>query len=281
MKLLYSSILLAGLFFGVNAAYITGGDAATQGDATAVLDIVFVMDVSGSMNDEAVTISNSMQSIVDNIDCPDCDVFIRATLLGIGGTFSGTVFNQSTNNYVSSHGGISTVNQVEDNAPAVTDMVNWFNWNDDTDADQDYYKAVVTIGDEGTQDGYPVIQNDWDAAFAANQLAVSEDVMVFSIIGSVYPYSGYIEDQPNRDAVFTALAEGGTYTTYNGSSMTFSATGGEAYFTNSAADMEIALEDILCTAAGGGTPSVPEPASLTMLLGGLLCLLGLRKVRKN
>jgi uncharacterized protein YegL len=282
MKLFQSLIVIAGLIVSANAAYITGGDAATQADASAVLDIVFVMDVSVSMNDEAVAISNSMQNIVDDIDCPDCDVYIRARLLGIGGTFSGTLFDQSTNNYVYYQGGTSTVDHVEDNAPAVTDMVTWYDWDDNTTAEQDYYKAVVTIGDEGTQDGYPVYQNDWTAAHAANQLAVNNDVMVFSVIGSVWNSAGYIADEPNRDAVFTALAEGGTYTTTNGTPLTFSATGGEAYFTNnSATDMEVALEEILCTAASGGSSNVPEPASITMLITGLLCLVGLKKVRKS
>ncbi len=90
----------------------------------------------------------------------------------------------------------------------MTDLANWYNWNDDTTVDQDYYMAIVSIGDEGTENGYPSDQADWDAAFVANQAAISEGIMVFSLVGT--PWPSYTGNKAHRDAVFQTMAEGGS-----------------------------------------------------------------------
>lgn len=260
-----------------DAAYFTGGDASDIDTATSILDIVFVSDTSASMQDEMTFISNNIVRIINNLDCPECDVYIRATLLGINGTFGN--FNQTTRNYVynATHTTYGITNHQEDNAPAVTDMVNYYLWDDASSfrADQNYYKAVVTIGDEGTDDGYPVNNPDWNAARVANQAAIANDVMVFSLIGTVWP--AYAGDQPNRDAVFTALAVGGA----NPYGAALGNTGGAAYFTTSDT-LEADLEAILCRAAtGGNTDPVPEPGTLFLLGSGLFGLFGARKKMKK
>lgn len=247
------------------AITFTGGDATSQAAADDILDMVFVFDTSGSMSDEISSVYNNMQTVIDNLDCPECNVWVRATIMGIT---ADSLFGENVVSYVNNAGGSPVSNQSEDNAPAVLDMVNYFNWNDDSTADQDYYKAIVTVGDEGTENGYPVEEDDWAAAYAANQAAISDEVMVFSLIGTVYPSAGYEADEANRNAVFSALAIGGSSYGYN-----LGNTGGTVTYTTSTT-IETDIENIICTAGGGGNTTVPEPATIILLGTGLLGLVG-------
>ncbi len=267
------TMMVLGFSMNASASYFTGGDAVDQASADVVLDIVFVSDTSGSMNDEMLAISNSIQSIISNLDCPDCDAWVRARLLGI--TSTAYAFDETVRSYVIAAGGTPVSNQLEDNGPAVTDMVNWYNWNDDTTAAQDYYKAVVTIGDEGTEDGYPSVQTDYDAAFVANQAAVANDVMVFSLVGTVWP--SYTANAAHRNDVFTVMAEGGVGA-YDGVARTFSDTGGLAIFTTSNT-LETDVENIICRASD--PDPVPEPSTMLLLGTGLIGLVGFNRRKKG
>lgn len=268
-KKFIQSLLFAGLIGTMpyaSAGYITGGDAADQASATAILDIVFAIDTSASMGDEIATLTSTMGNIVANLDCPDIDCWVRARFFGITGT-SGTLFNETVVGYVNSLGETPVTNHIEDNGPAVTDLANWYAWNDDSTADQDYYKAIVTIGDEGTENGYPSNQADWDAAYVANQAASSADIFLFSIVGT--PWPSYVSNQPHRDAVFEAMAVGGS-----GGGYTFDNTGG-GFYSSTSQTLELDIEEIICTAASGGTDPRPvsEPGLLLMFFPGLLGLL--------
>ncbi|WDP91256.1 MAG: PEP-CTERM sorting domain-containing protein [Desulfobacter sp.] len=256
--------VILGLSGSASALYVTGGDAASQADADDVLDIVFAFDTSGSMYDELNAVIGSIERIVTSINCPDCDVWVRATLMGITSDYT---MGENVRDYVYGVGGTPVSNHSEDNGPAVTDLVNYFNWNDDTTADQDYYKAIVTIGDEGTENGAGVYQDDWDAAYAANQAADAAGIMVFSILGT--PFTAAAE------GVFSAMAIGGT-----GGGHTFADTGG-TFVKTSSNTIEQDIEDIICTAGGGGTGNeIPEPGTMILFGLGLLGFAGYSRRRK-
>ena len=244
------------------AGYTTGGDAATQADATGILDIVFAIDTSGSMNDDAGAISNAVSGAINSLQCSKGDIWVRAKFVGIGsGSYGSTIFNESMNSL-----GLSTLtNSVEDNGPAVQDLVNNYAWNNDAVGTQKYFKAIVTIGDEGTENGHPVDGTDWLAAYNANQAAIANNVFVFSWLANPY-YSG---TKPTLTALFTAMAEGG-----GGGGYTFGDTGGIFIDGTSQDSAYIAsqLQTIFCVAGTGGT-IVPAPGAIllagfgTMLAG--------------
>lgn len=255
------------------ASSLVGGDAVDQASADAILDIVFTIDTSGSMYDDINAIGAVAQNVVQNLDCPDIDCYVRARFMGI--TSNRGIFDENVRKYVQDSGNTPLSNHIEDNGPAVTDLVNYYNWNDDSTADQSYYKAVVTIGDEGTESGYPVYQNDWDAAYQANQAAIAEDVLLFSWVTDD-PIGGAAGPVP---VLFETMAVGGT-----GGGYTFGNTGGTYLEQGPGFDLEAELERIICTAAGGGTNNgggtVPEPSALMLMGGGLLGLVGLRRRKK-
>lgn len=242
-----------------HASLIVGGDAASQAAATSILDIVFVIDTSGSMTDDIDTIGAVAQTTIRNLNCPDTDCFVRARFMGITGTAG--IFDETVTSYVSSRGGVPVSNSSEDNGPAVTDLANFYEWGTDAVAGQKNYRAVVTIGDEGTENGSPVTQADYDVAFQANQASIANNVLLFS----------WVADDPASAAVlplFQTMAVGGA-----GGGYSFSNTGG-GFISGPLNDVTVEqqLEDIICVAATGGGNEIPTPASLPLaavaLIGG-------------
>jgi len=259
---------LLGIAFNANATLVIGGDAVNQASASSILDIVFAIDTSSSMADDISSIGVKARTVIENLSCPTTDCYVRARFMGIAGV-SG-IFNETVRNYVLDKGGTPVSNNSEDNGPAVTDLVNYYDWATDAGPGQKNYWAVVTIGDEGTENGSPVNQSDWDAAYIANQAAKSKGVFLFSWVADD-PFAGVPD-------LFRTMATGGS-----GGGYTFADTGG-AYIsgplTNVTVDQQ--LEDILCLAGSGGTGgngTVPEPASMVLAGLGLSALAMTRRRR--
>lgn len=260
MKKIYGTILATSLFTmamttSAMAGYLEGGDAADKASADVILDIAFAIDTSGSMSDEASGISTAMNNLVTNLNCPDCNVWVQASFYGIQSTWSGTLFNTALT------GG--TINSSEDNAPAVNNLITTNTaWQiGGALATQDYYKAIVTIGDEGADNGEPGNQAaDYAAAYAANQAAIAADILLFTMVAYPDYGAGY---------TFPLMSEGGV-----GGGYTFGNAGGTNVLTTSST-LESDIEDIICTAAGGGT--VPEPATMLLMGTGLAGLFAVRR----
>ncbi|MEC5398287.1 hypothetical protein [Uliginosibacterium sp. H1] len=264
-KLLFSACLLGGASAS-QAGLLIGGDAANQASASAIVDIVFMIDTSASMSDDISAIGAAANRVVANLSCPDIDCYVRARFMGITGN-SGSVFNENVRSYVLGKSGTPTSDQSEDNGWGVVDLVNYFDWGTDATATQKNYHAIVTIGDEGTENGSPVNAMDFVAAKAANEAAIAAGIFLFSWVTDD-PFAGV-------PALFRAMAIGGD----PGNGELYGSTGGAYLEGLSGVDVEARLEEIICFVAGGGEDpeepgSVPIPSSLA-LVG--LALFGMRR----
>lgn len=268
-------LVLSLLLFGAPAfaGSLDGGDAASAASADVFVDIVFAIDTSGSMSDEAASISSVVGDAVANLQCPNMDVWVRARFVGIDGTWPGTLFDEVAETVLTTAGDATTIDHSEDNGPVVYDFANATNfWLGPDQPGQPYAKAIVTIGDEGLQNGSPVDQADYDSGKLANDAAVANSLIVFSIIGN--------SPTLNAPELFTALAEGGA--TLGGHA--FNDTGGFAIHSTDP-DLQARLEEVFCTAADPtiGTP-LGAPAAGTAAMAALALALagaGVRRIRSR
>ncbi|MCK5353946.1 MAG: IPTL-CTERM sorting domain-containing protein [Methyloprofundus sp.] len=225
-----------------HAALISGGDAASKEAADSVVDIVFAIDTSGSLQPGANNISDSINDAISTMQCPDIDVWVDARLVGIRGVWGATLFNERAETVLTNVGAATTINHSEDNAPVVFDFAaaNDSYYVNDTELGQSYAKAIVTIGDEGLDNGVPVNQADYDAGKRANDLAIANNLLVFSFYDA-----RFYGDQKISAAPFQAISEGGM--TLGGHH--FNPTGGAFITIIENTSFNEVLQQILCQAA--------------------------------
>lgn len=252
---------------GVQAASLTGGNASGPTTATTLVDIVFAIDTSGSMGGSATAISNAAAAAITNLNCPQ-PVWARARFLGIQGTWTGTVFDEVAGTVITGAGGPVPPpmihNSSEDNAPVILDLIRTpALFPGPAVAGQRYFKGIVTIGDEGLENGSPVDQADYVAGKAANDLAIASSTLIFSIIANPGSVAGAVQ-------AFTVLAEGGVL-----GGLTFANTGGFALQAGSSTNFQTELQRIICQTAGGGGGTPTGPVEVPTLSEWALILLSL------
>jgi hypothetical protein len=140
---------------------------------TGNVDIVFVMDTSGSMNDEFSTLCAEIPNIVQGIQ--DQGFPVTYTILGITSTKQCAV--NHVKSYVLGTGNTPVSNHSEDWGPATQDIANYYQW------ESGYTRVIVPMSDEGPENGNACYDpgSDRNAITAAIAAANANTVHVFPI----------------------------------------------------------------------------------------------------
>jgi RHS repeat-associated protein len=136
------------------------------------VDIIFVMDSSGSMDNEASALVNTIKQVSQDLS----SVYdLNASLWSITNEFdySRTGFDSSVINEIPN----GTVNQYEDWGPAAYDIATYYKkWRANT------IKIVVPISDEGPENGDGLYQDDKDVINKARKAVDNTDINVVPIV---------------------------------------------------------------------------------------------------
>ena len=140
--------------------------------APVKVDIIFAMDTSGSMNNEASALVNSMNSVTSELSA---DFDLETKLWGI----TSTQWGLTSNVRAEVSGG--TANHSEDWGPATYDLAALYTgWRSGA------VKIVVPISDECPENGDGCGTDDETSVSSARVVADANNVQVLPIIGSVY-----------------------------------------------------------------------------------------------
>ncbi len=171
---------------------------------TPKVDLIVLIDNSGSMGNVANTISNAAVTAIDTA-LAKCPVDLRVQYFGLEGTWGGTVFNSSQRTYIESIYGTGYTLPAADNnhrglaqeqgANGIEDLSNLFDWRDNA------CKAIFYISDEELDSVNP--QNDF-----ANEDQVTLDAISAATTNGVTVFLHYVEQgrSPNILQNYTDLA---------------------------------------------------------------------------
>ena len=163
--------------FDQSSGNCNGGEAGR----TNLVDLVVVIDTSGSMDVEAEGLSNSANAAIQAA-AQSCPSDLQVRWFGIEGTWNGTLFNQSYRDYLNGIGIVDgqltgTPGNTEDGAAAVIDLARWYNWRPGA------ARVIFFLGDEAMEDGDPQNPNDVNATDEAINQAIANSVTVFTYLG--------------------------------------------------------------------------------------------------
>jgi hypothetical protein len=194
-------------------------------DNTKKVDLVIVIDTSGSMKDEAQALSAAISAAVEQAKS-DCPSDLRVDYLGIEGTFENTKFDETVRNYLTQKAGadpaalksrvrksLANAGANEDGARAVEDVSEHYNWREGAE------RSIFLLQDESLDAGGMVVT---PAGIKANNnaiaTAIKNEVKVHTYLGTPdaslkYPTK---EDEENMIKEFKRLAlrTGGDHNIY-------------------------------------------------------------------
>lgn len=213
------------------------------GGGAQPVDLVIVIDTSGSMDAEAVSLSNAAAAAIKAAQ-KKCPSDLNVTWLGIEGTFAGTNFNTTLRDYL--HGlGIADadikhrIGNLEDGARSIEDISIHFNWRAGSS------RAILFLGDEPLEGGSPQEQSDKDAADDAISTANSNNVNVFTYAGSgIEIYQSPLGVKAIDEYERVATSTGGIAYSYQGGDIS---------------EFQVILEEIICANAGTGCEPIRIP----------------------
>jgi hypothetical protein len=220
------------------------------GDAAKKVDLVVVIDTSGSMSGEAVSLSGAADAAIEAAK-KSCPSDLRVSWLGIEGTFSDTKFDTKLRDYLHSLGVADSVilgrriedigmAAQEDGARAIQDICNHFDWRSGAS------RAIFFLGDEPLEGGEPQTAEDKIKADEAVATANSKNVTIFTYAGSGIEY--FVDSTTGITAVdeYSRIA---------------SATGGVSYSYGAGdiGEFQQVLQEIICASVNAGCSPVRLP----------------------
>lgn len=170
--------------------------AGTNGNSQAIVDLVVLVDTSGSMGPAAANVSDAAATAITAAQ-KSCPTDLRLDWFGLEGTWANTNFLTSSHDYLVNLPGINAAdlnaNHNEDGAKGVGDLADHYDWREGA------CRAILYIGDEGMEDGDPHNGTD-DAAVTqaiadANANNVQVSLTVFRIrilLGVQIPQKFYL-----------------------------------------------------------------------------------------
>ena len=217
----------------------------------AIVDLVVLIDTSGSMQSQASAISVAAENAIQvaQKNCPTADLQVK--WLGVGGHVAGTKFTQSYRDYIINNVKSSAVfssdandlaphGSMEEGANACADLVHYFDWR------KDACKAIFYISDEALDQGNPQDADDDAATQAAITACKTNNVSVFTHLVSEIGAN----NNPDTIQNYKDLA------TQTGGNAIIGGAGSEKQYLN-------LLEEVICSACGDCCKTVGPCISIT------------------
>lgn len=215
---------------------LTSGNCGASVSSVAPVDLVVVIDTSGSMSGSAANLSTAAAAAISAAQ-QHCPSDLRVAWFGIEGIWSGTNFTTIYRNYLHGLGVadadiVCTPGDMEDGAAAVMDLSDHYDWRPGA------ARTIFFLGDEGLEGGDPQDAGDVAAADAAIATANARNVKVFTHVGDLAA--------PATKNDFARLA---------------TSTGGQA-FSGPPANLggfETVLEQVICGSGAEVCQTIKEP----------------------